>query len=134
MRELQRLLRHRVALRPAAVAWLTIAALLALNLGQSLHAASATHVDPAGSEISLFAAAHPLPSQPARHAADLCPVCRATAQARLGVRVSAGVSEIAASDIGMPLPRPAAERAAAAPALRDARPRAPPTALRALSA
>lgn len=118
--------------RPAA-ALLTIAALLSLGLGQPLHASAP--IDAASSEAlaTQLTAANPLAAQHAEHDADLCSLCRATAQARLGVRVSACAGDFTASEAPLPLPLPAPELAACAPDLRDAPPRAPPT-LRALVA
>jgi len=117
------------ALRRPAVAWLTIAALLALGLGQPLHAAAAARAARVGAESVLVAAGGAATPQPAGHDADQCSLCRATAQARLGVRVSACAFDFAAIAACLPLPLPAPELAACAPDLRAAPPRAPPSLL-----
>jgi hypothetical protein len=133
MRELDRRERRYLASRRPAAAWLTIAALLALGLSQPLHASAPIDAGHFGAGSALVAAANPVASQHADHDADLCSLCRATAQARLGVRVCACAGDLTASAARLPLPLPAPELAACAPDLRDAPPRAPPSLLRLLA-
>jgi hypothetical protein len=133
MREQSARLRQGVAFRRPAAAWLAIAALLSLCSSQPFHGATPIRVATAGPEASFIVAGSDLPSQHAAHDADLCSLCRATAQARLGLRISACMGELAASGACLPLHLPAAEQAGAAPALRNAQPRAPPTTLLSLS-
>lgn len=133
MRELHRLDldRQGAGFRRLTATWLTIAALLGLCLSQPYHNAAPV-VSGHGSGHGLDAAALVVaagrdhPAQRAAHDADLCSLCRATAQARLGVRVSACVGELAAARVCLPLQLPAPELACSAPDLRDAQPRAPP--------
>ena len=117
-------------MRRRATAWLVFVSLVGLLAGQPLHAAR-LHETPSGvaaatsatwvwSERSVRGAAHD---------PDLCPLCTAAAQTRLGVLASvhAGVETLAAPylslDFGPPL------LAASAPGLEHARPRAPPSPL-----
>ncbi len=138
MRELQRWLRSGVEtgveLRRPAAAWLTITALFTLCLSQPFHVSVRFESSPSGSAASVVAAGSGLPSQRAPHDADLCSLCRATAQARLGVRVMSCVGELATTGACLPLHLPAPALARAAPALRNAQPRAPPATLLVLSA
>jgi len=139
MRELHRLDRHGAGFRRHAAPWLTITALLALCLSQPLHSAAAivsAHASAQGMDAAALAVAagSDHPAQHAAHDADLCSVCRATAQARLGLRVTSSLGALTATGPCLPLHLPAPALASAAPALRNAQPRAPPTTLRVLSA
>jgi hypothetical protein len=125
--------RVRAATRRLPVVWLTLAALLSLSVSQPLHASGPLSVASAGAEAAFAVAANDPTSQHATHDADLCSLCRATAQARLAVRVSAGIGDLAPNGACLRLPLPAPEFARSAPDLRDAQPRAPP-ALPSLSA
>jgi len=127
MRELDRREGRCTARRRPAAAWLTIAALVSLGLSQPLHASTPIDAANLGAGSALVVAANPVASQHAHHDADLCSLCRATAQARLGVRVSACAGDLTTSQVQLPLPLPAPEQAACAPDLRDAPPRAPPS-------
>ncbi len=139
MRELQRLHRQCVAFRPqerarVAGASLLIASLLAF-LSQPFHATA-----PIGAPqqplatTTVAVASSPLPSQAAAHDADLCSMCRATAQTRLGLRLALRLGEIAADRACLALHLPAPAPAKAAPQLREAQPRAPPATLLVLAA
>ena len=155
MRELQRLERNRsgnasgnrsgngsgngAGFRRNAAAWLTLAALVGLCLSQPFHnpaPIASAHASGHGPDSAslVVAAGGDLPAQRAAHDADLCSVCRATAQARLGLRVASTLGELATSGQCLPLHLPAPALASAAPALRNAQPRAPPTSLLVLSA
>jgi len=112
--------------RPGAAVWLTLAALLSLCLSQPLHAS--TNLASASGQASIVAAGGALAAQHAAHDADHCSLCRATAQARLGVRPSACVADLAAAGACLPLPLPTPEIACCAPDLRGSPPRAPPLA------
>lgn len=141
MRELHRLDldRQGAGFRGLTATWLTIAALLGLCLSQPFHNAAPIVSAHGSGHASGHASGHGLdaaalvvaagrdhPAQRAAHDADLCSLCRATAQARLGIRVSACVGELAAARGCLPLQLPAPELACSAPDLRDAQPRAPP--------
>ena len=141
MRELQRLDldRQGAGFRRLTATWLTIAALLGLCLSQPFHNAApivsahaSGHASGHASDHGLDAAALVVaagsdhPAQRAAHDADLCSVCRATAQARLGLRLTSCLGELAATGPYLPLQLPAPELACSAPDLRDAQPRAPP--------
>jgi hypothetical protein len=134
MRKFRRLLRSGVALRRPAAAWLTLATLFALCLSQPFHASAPLGSSASSPAVRVVAAGSELPSQRAAHDADLCSVCRATAQVRLGVRVMACVGELATTGATLPLHLPAPALASAAPTLRNAQPRAPPATLLVLSA
>ena len=127
-------LRQDVAFRRSAAAWLTIAALFSLCLSQPFHVSVPLETSASSPAASIVAAGSGLPSQRAPHDADLCSLCRATAQARLGVRVMACVGELATTGATLPLHLPAPALASAAPTLRNAQPRAPPATLLVLSA
>lgn len=129
MRELERLRRHDAAIPRAAAAWLTIAALLTVCLSQSFHATTPPVLATASPAASVVTAGSDLPAQHAAHDADLCSLCRATAQARLGLRVISSLGALAATGTSVPLHLPAPALASAAPSLRNAQPRAPPTTL-----
>jgi hypothetical protein len=125
--------RLRAATRRLPVVWLTLAALLSLSVSQPLHASGPLSLASASAEAAFALAANDLSSSHAAHDGELCSLCRATAQARLGVRVSAGIGDLAPHGACLLLPLPAPEIARSAPDLRDTQPRAPP-ALRHLSA
>lgn len=127
MRELLRLHRHCVAIRRQTGAWLVLASLLALFLSQPFHASTPSGAPRPGPATTAVSAASP-PSQ-AEHDADLCSMCRATAQTRLGLRVALRLAEIAADRPCLALHLPAPELAKAAPQLRAVQPRAPPASL-----
>lgn len=140
MRELQRLRRHCVAfLRQEcarkAGASLVLASLLALLLSQPFHASALFGAPQEGLPTTSVAAASgpPVPSQDA-HDADLCSMCRATAQTRLGLRLALRLGEIAADRPCLALHPPAPVPVKAAPPLRQAQPRAPPASLALLQA
>ena len=133
MRELQRLDldRQGAGFRRLIATWLTIAALLGLCLSQPFHNAApivSAHASGHGLDTAalVVAAGSDHPAQRAAHDADLCSVCRATAQARLGLRLTSCLGELAATGPYLPLQLPAPELACSAPDLRDAQPRAPP--------
>ena len=126
MRELQRLHRHCVAFRRHAGASLVLASLLALFLSQPFHASLRARRGPGSAAHAVAVVSGPLPSQPAAHDADLCSMCRATAQTRLGLRVALRLGEIAADGPCLALHLPAPAPVKAAPPLREAQPRAPP--------
>jgi hypothetical protein len=135
MREIHRFSRHCVAFRRQAGASVLIASLLALFLSQPFHAATPIGVPrgvPSGTTAAVVSSQ--LPSQASPHDADLCSMCRATAQTRLGLRVALRVGGIAADGPCLPLHLPALAPTRAAPQLRDAQPRAPPAALLLLEA
>jgi len=135
MREFHRLYRHCVGFRRHAGASVLLASLLALFLSQPFHTAApmgasqGVLADTAGAAVSS-----PLPSQAAPHDADLCSMCRATAQTRLGLRVALRLGEISADGSCLPVHLPAPAPTQAAPQLRDAQPRAPPATLLLLEA
>jgi hypothetical protein len=133
MREQFARLRQDVAFRCSAAAWLTIAALFSLCLSQPFHVSVPFEASASSPAASIVAAGSGLPSQRAPHDADLCSLCRATAQARLGVRVTFCAGEISMTGACLPLHLPAPALACAAPALRNAQPRAPPATLLPLS-
>lgn len=139
MRELQRLRRHCLAFRRQegarkAGASLVLASLLALFLSQPFHASALFGAPQEGLATTAVAAASgPLPSQ-AAHDADLCSMCRATAQTRLGLRLALRLGEIAADRPCLALHPPAPVPVRAAPPLRQAQPRAPPASLPLLQA
>ena len=130
MRDLRRLHRRCVAARRRAGASVVVASLLALFLSQPFHATA-----PIGEPHGIRAAAagavvsRELPSRAAPHDADLCSICRATAQTRLGLRVTLRLGELTAYGPSLPLHLSAQASARPAPELRDAQPRAPPFAL-----
>lgn len=133
MREIHRPHPHCVGSRRHVGASVVILSLLALFLSQPFHAA----VPIATAKRALAATAgavvsSQLPSQTAPHDADRCSMCRATAQTRLGLRLALRVGGIAADGPCLPLHLPALTPTKAAPQLRDAQPRGPPTALRLL--
>jgi hypothetical protein len=126
---------HRscVALGRRAGASLVLASLLALFLGQPLHArAPIAAVGDAPSSLALVAS--PPSALHGAHDADLCSLCRATAQTRLGLRVAQRAGEITAGGASLPLHLPALTPAKAAPQLREAQPRGPPRTLSLLPA
>lgn len=133
MRELRRLHRSCVALQRRAGAWVVLASLLALFLGQPLHATAPIGA-PENAPSSLALVSSPPTAQGGAHDADLCSMCRATAQTRLGLRVAQRAGEIAADGASLPLHLPALTPAKAAPQLREAQPRAPPRSLSLLPA
>ena len=133
MRELLRSTRHCLALRRHAGASVVIASLLALFLSQPFHGA-APIAAPTGFLAAGAVLASQLPTQAAPHDADLCSMCRATAQTRLGLRVAVRVGEVSADGPCLPLHLPAPAPIKAAPPLRDAQPRAPPATLPLLEA
>jgi len=135
MRQLQRLLRHCVAYRHHAGASLVLASLLALFLSQPFHTSlrlDAGRGVPAGAAVAVVPGQ--LPSQPAAHDADFCSMCRATAQTRLGLRLALRLGEIAADGPCLALHLSATAPVQAAPPLRQAQPRAPPSFLPLFSA
>jgi len=130
MRGFHRYFRHCVAFRRHAGASVVIASLLALFLSQPFHAATPIGAPRGGLPTAALAmVSSPLASQAAAHDADLCSMCRATAQTRLGLRVALRVGDVTADGPCLPLHLPAPAPIQAAPQLRDAQPRAPPTAL-----
>jgi len=135
MRGVHRFSRHCAAFRRHAGASVVIASLLALFLSQPFHAA--VPIAAAKGVLAATAGAvvsSQLPSQAAPHDADLCSMCRATAQTRLGLRVALRVGEVSADGPCLPLHLPAPAPIKAAPQLRDAQPRAPPATLLLLEA
>ncbi len=135
MREFRRLHRRCVAFRRQVGASLVLASLLALFLGQPFHATApfgAPQQAPATTTVAV--ASSTLPSQAAAHDADLCSMCRATAQTRLGLRSALRLGEIAADRPCLALHLPAPVPVKAAPLLRQAQPRAPPASLPLLQA
>jgi hypothetical protein len=130
MRKLERLPKD-CAFRRAGAA-VVLASLLALFLSQPFHASLPL---PLGSGAAGAAAiTSPSPSQPAGHDADLCSMCRATAQTRLGLRPALRLAEMAADGPCLALHLPATAPVKAAPSLRHAQPRAPPALLPLISA
>ena len=133
MRELQSFLRRCVAFRRHAGASVLLTSLLALFLSQPFHAAaplgSANLATAAGSAVSVQQPTHGAP-----HDADLCSVCRATAQTRLGLRVALRLGEVSAEGPCLTLHLPAPAPARASPPLRATQPRAPPSTLLVLEA
>ncbi|HEY8156175.1 MAG TPA: hypothetical protein VII72_18740 [Myxococcota bacterium] len=128
MREIRRLHPSRVAPRRRASAWAVIASLIALFLSQPFHA-TARFDAPAGSASSTAWVASPAASPGGAHDADLCSMCRATAQTRLGLRAAQRAGAIAPDGASLPLHVAALAPAKAAPQLREAQPRAPPASL-----
>ena len=128
MREHQALNRDGGALRRRAGAAGVIASLLALFLSQPFHASLPLPLGSGAAGASAITS--PSPSQPAGHDGDLCSMCRATAQTRLGLRVALRLGEIAADRPCLALHLLAAAPVKAAPPLRQAQPRAPPAFLR----
>jgi hypothetical protein len=135
MRELRLLHRRCVALRRQAGAAVVLASLLALFLSQPFHA-SLPRYPAAGNAAHATAVAitGPSSSHAAGHDADFCSMCRATAQTRLGLRLALRLGEVAATRPCLALHLPAAAPVQAAPSLRLAQPRAPPSALPLISA
>ena len=118
--------RPRFAPRQRASAWLGLAALLAALGLQPAHArfdaAHAQPPPPAAATLTLAAAGSP----PADHDTGGCQVCRAASQVRSGLR--AAVQHVGSPALDRPLHVVAVPLPGAAPALRDAWPRAPPAA------
>jgi hypothetical protein len=106
-----------------------IASLLGLFLSQPFHT-----VVPIGAAAGGAVVSNPLPSHASAHDADLCSMCRATSQTRLGLRAALRLGEIAPDGSFLPLHLPAPAPTQRAPQLRDAQPRAPPSALPLLQA
>ena len=129
MPDVPRLLRQVVAFRRPAGALAVIASLLALFLSQPFHT-----VVPIGAAAGGTVVSNPLPSHASAHDADLCSMCRATAQTRLGLRCALRLGDIAVAGPALPLHLPAPSQTQAAPQLRDAQPRAPPSTLLLLAA
>jgi hypothetical protein len=130
MRGILRFSRHGVDFRRRAGASLVLASLLALFLSQPFHAATPIGVSPGGLATGAVAlVSGPLLSQAAAHDADLCSMCRATAQTRLGLRAALRVGDVTANGPCLLLHLPAPAPTKAAPQLRDAQPRAPPAPL-----
>jgi hypothetical protein len=115
---------RRFAFRQRVSAWLGVASLLGLLLLQPAHARS----DPeharasSGTEttLTLSAAGAPAPE----HEAGSCQVCRAASQVRSGL--CAALQRVVSPALHRPLHPLAAPLPGAAPALRNAWPRAPP--------
>ena len=124
MREQRPTRQTSVPRRRAAAAWLTLAALLSLCLSQPPHASAS--LANTSSQASVVASGSPLAPVQAAHDADHCSLCRATAQARVGVRPSSCVGELASNEASLRLVLPTPELASSAPDLRSAPPRAPP--------
>jgi hypothetical protein len=139
MRELQRLHRDCVAFRRReharrAGAALVLASLLALFLSQPFHASAPFGAPQPGLPTAAVSVASSALISQAAHDADLCSMCRATAQTRLGLRLALRLGEIAADRPCLALHLPAPVPAKAAPQLRQAQPRAPPASLPLLQA
>jgi hypothetical protein len=120
-----------VLIRRHAAVWAVIASLFALLLSQPFHA-SERHAARGGAPA--LAAAGPLSALAAAHDADLCSFCRASAQTRLGLRAALRVATTAPTGPSLALHLPAPAFVKAAPLLRKAQPRAPPSALPLISA
>jgi hypothetical protein len=133
MREIRLLHPQGVAFRRRAGAWLVIASLLSLFLTQPFHATTPI-AGLGGADAAVVVASGQLPAHGSPHDADLCSMCRASAQTRLGLRVALRVGEVAAHGPALALHLPAPARAKAAPQLREAQPRAPPATLPLLQA
>jgi hypothetical protein len=117
----------RIRLRRRAREWLALLLLLAPFASQALHPAAplaAVGGRPSGAALGITQgdASDAAPA----HDADGCPLCRATAQTRLGLRVlhAAGAPIPDASDQRLRPTGPLRNRAA--PELGSARSRAPP--------
>ena len=113
-------------MRRATSALVALAALLALTATPSFHTHSAR---PSGAAFaargaSLLAAERERGQPP--HDADLCPICRAGAQARLALRAPARGVSLDLADASLPLQLRELTAPARAPALRSGAPRAPP--------
>lgn len=117
--------RLRFAPRERASAWLGIASLLGLLLLQPAHGRSdRAHAQLASRAEATLAVSSDVASPARNHDAGSCQVCRAASQVRAGVRPA--LQHVAAPDLEQPLHAFAALLPSAAPALRDAWPRAPP--------
>jgi hypothetical protein len=135
MRASRRLELLCVAFRRDVSASLILASLLGLFLSQPFHAPAPVQATDPGVTITASAAlGGDLPAQPAPHDPDACPVCRATAQTRLGMRVPTLLDALVAPGTPLALHSPASASPRSAPELHTARPRAPPTSLLVLSA
>jgi len=126
MPENQRRDRHGASLGRHAGAWLVIASLCSLFLGQPLHAGAQIGAA-AGVSATLALSSAQLPSQTSPHDAGGCSLCRAIAQSRLGLRVALRLGALAANGPHLPLLLPAPSTIGSAPRLREAQPRAPPS-------
>jgi hypothetical protein len=123
-------------MRRITSAALVTAALAALLASPSLHHPAGEPL--AAPAISAHAFAPELCSDrehSAPHDHELCPICRATAQARLALRVPTRLAAPLLEGAGrLPLHVSAAAAPAAAPVLSGCAPRAPPGVLSALEA
>jgi hypothetical protein len=122
------------ALRRRAGAWLTLASILALFLGQPFHPSAPPWPAKSALEASsgLVIGREP-PSRPAAHDPHLCAMCRATAQTRLALRFAC-IGTPADPRACLTLQPLAPAAAISAPAPEEIRPRAPPIELLVLSA
>jgi hypothetical protein len=126
MRELGGRSRLRFARRRRASVWLAVASFLGLLLTQGVHgseARAAARVAGAGQPV----AQNDLPAHECAHHPGLCALCRVATQTRCGLR--APVQALEARGTVAPLHLPAPVPPSAAPELRSARPRAPPSPL-----
>ena len=108
-----------------------IASLIELLLSQPFHASERCA---ARGGAPALVAAGPVSGLATAHDADLCSMCRATAQTRLGLRAALRFGVIAADRPCLALHLPAEAPVKAAPPLRQAQPRAPPSFLPLISA
>jgi len=118
--------RPRFALRLRAHAWLGVASLLGLLLIQPVHRPIRVECTDAAASVGATLTCSSAGSHAAEHDAGTCQVCRAASQVRAGLR--AAVQLAVSPELLQPLHTRAAPLPGAAPALRDAWPRAPPAA------
>jgi len=113
-------------MRRATSTLVALAALLSLSATASFHTHSAriSGAAFAAPGASLLAAKCERGQPP--HDADLCPICRASAQARLALRTPARAVSLDLTDASLPLQLRELAAPTRAPALRSGAPRAPP--------
>lgn len=114
-------------MRRTTSAALVLAALLALLTSPSFHAHPAgTAASPAVTAAGTGFAANGAGGAP--HDANLCPICRAIAQARLALRAPTCAGSLVLASRSLRLQLAAPDAPAPAPALECGAPRAPPAA------
>jgi hypothetical protein len=124
MRESREVARVGAAFGRHASAWLVLTALLGLWLSQPLHLA--VRATPAEATPTASAVVQ-LPSQDATHDASGCQLCRVAAQTRTSLRSAVHASPVVPSGLSSRLERVTSALPKFEP-VRDAWPRAPPTA------
>jgi hypothetical protein len=126
-------------MRRSTSAALVFTAVLALFAGPLLHAPAHGIDAPAIAAQAAAPGAGAISGDrdrgPRPHDHDLCPICRATAQARLALRAPARITSLAMEGGGgLPLPRAALAAPPREPVLSNGPARAPPVLVSALEA